>query len=125
MLELHGSRYQRLMIAEINEAYTPDLIVMDGVEAFVSGGPAKGKTVSANVVLAGMDRVAMDAVGVAILRFFGTTKEVSRGKIFEQEQIARAVEMGLGIDAPQKIQFLTGDPDSARFAAQIQQVLML
>jgi uncharacterized protein (DUF362 family) len=125
MRELHGSPYQRLMIAEINEAYSPDLIVMDGVEAFVTGGPAKGNKVAANVVLAGTDRVAMDAVGVAILRLFGTTREVSQGRIFEQEQIARAVELGLGIDAPQKIRFLTGDPESESFAAQIQQMLLI
>ena len=31
--------HQRRMIAEINTAYTPALIVMDGVEAFISGGP--------------------------------------------------------------------------------------
>ena len=41
------------------------------------------------MVLAGTDRVALDAVGVAILRMFGTTREVSRGRVFEQEQIAR------------------------------------
>lgn len=125
MGELHGSPYQRLMIAEINEAYSPGLIVMDGVEAFVSGGPANGEMVPANVVLAGTDRVAIDAVGVAILRLFGTTREVSQGKIFDQEQLARAVELGLGIDAPQKIRFLTGDPESERFAAQVQQLLLI
>jgi uncharacterized protein (DUF362 family) len=125
MSELHGSPHQRLMIAEINEAYSPGLIVMDGVEAFVNGGPANGKKVPANVVLAGTDRVALDAVGVAILRLFGTTREVSQGMIFEQEQIARAVELGLGVDSPQKIRFLTGDPESERFASKVQQMLLL
>lgn len=125
MRELHGSPHQRLMIAEINEAYSPDLIVMDGVEAFVNGGPAQGKKAAANVVLAGTDRVALDAVGVAILRLFGTTKEVSQGKIFEQEQIDRAAELGLGIDTPHKIQFLTDSPESQRFAAQVQHMLLI
>ena len=76
-------------------------------------------------MLAGTDRVALDAVGVAILRLFGTTKEVSQGKIFDQEQIARAVELSLGVTSPQKIRFLTGDPESERFAAQVQQMLLL
>jgi|GEM_PF-91862 uncharacterized protein (DUF362 family) len=123
MGELHASPYQRLMIAEINTAYTPALVVMDGVEAFVSGGPDSGKRVWSEVVLAGSDRVALDAVGVAILRHFGTTPQVSRGAIFDQQQIARAAELGLGIDGPDKIQLLTADPESEAYAAQIQEIL--
>src|SRR4030042_4642650 len=38
MNELHSSPHQRQLIAEINTAFSPDLIVMDGVEAFVDGG---------------------------------------------------------------------------------------
>ena len=67
MRELHSSPDQRRMIAEINAAYHPDLVVLDGVEAFTTGGPDSGKLVQANVILAGTDRVALDAVGVAIL----------------------------------------------------------
>jgi uncharacterized protein (DUF362 family) len=73
--------------------------------------------------LAGTDRVAIDAVGVAILRYFGTTPAVSQGAIFEQEQIARAVELGLGVDSPAKIELLTDDPASAAYARQIQEIL--
>jgi uncharacterized protein (DUF362 family) len=124
MRELHGSPYQRLMIAEINTAYTPALIVMDGVEAFVDGGPDSGTKVKAGVVLAGTDRIAVDAVGVAILRLFGTTREVSRGKIFEQEQIARAVELGLGVESPAKIEIVTADADSEAYAGRITELLM-
>jgi uncharacterized protein (DUF362 family) len=123
MNELHGSPHQRRMIAEVNVAYQPDLIVLDGVEAFVDGGPAQGKQVDAQVILAGTDRVAMDAIGVAILRYFGTTPAVSRGSIFQQEQIARAVELGLGVDGPEKIELVTDDPDSAAYAAQIREIL--
>lgn len=123
MTELHGSRHQRRMIAEINTAYSPSLIVMDGVQAFVDGGPERGSLVDANVILASDDRVAIDAVGVAVLRLFGTNQTVSRGAIFEQEQIARAVELGLGIDSPNKIELLTDDSESADFAARIRSVL--
>lgn len=125
MNELHSSPNQRRMIAEINAAYSPDLIVLDGVEAFVDGGPDRGKLVQANVILAGFDRVAIDAVGVAILRYFGTTPAVSQGKIFEQEQIARAVELELGVNNPRSIKLITADPDSAAYAKQIQGVLTL
>jgi uncharacterized protein (DUF362 family) len=124
MNELHDSPHQRTMIAEINAAYTPALVVMDGVQAFISGGPANGELVSPEVVLAGIDRVAMDAVGVALLRYFGCKTEVAKGKIFQQEQIARAVELGLGVDSAEKIAFLTGDAESAAFAEEIKRILL-
>lgn len=123
MNELHGSSHQRRMIAEINAAYQPDLIVLDGVEALVEGGPDKGKLVQAEVILAGTDRIAIDAVGVAILRYFGTTPAVSQGAIFEQEQLARAVELGLGISGPDQIELITGDEASAAYAQKIQAIL--
>lgn len=125
MQELHNSAHQRHMIAEINAAYTPSLIIMDGVEAFVNGGPDRGKKVDSEVVLAGSDRIALDAMGVAILRMFGTTPEVSSGRIFEQEQIARAVELGLGIDSPDKIDFITDDTASQAYAEDIRNTLRL
>jgi uncharacterized protein (DUF362 family) len=124
MQELHSSNYQRVMIAEINAAYTPELVILDGVEAFISGGPANGERVSSQVVLAGTDRVAIDAVGVALLRYHGCQTNVAQGEIFQQEQIARAVELGLGVDSPDKIEFITGDTDSAAYAEQIKGILI-
>jgi len=124
MFELHSSPSQRLMIAEINTAYTPTFVVLDGLEAFVEGGPEAGKRVEPGVILAARDRVAIDAVGVAILRHLGTTPEVSRGPIFQQEQIARAAELGLGADSPQKIELVTPDKESGDFAETIGRVLL-
>jgi uncharacterized protein (DUF362 family) len=123
MQELHSSPNQRRMIAEINTAYKPDLILLDGVQAFTNGGPDKGKIVQSNVILAGTDRVAIDAVGVALLRHFGTTPEVSKGAIFDQDQIARAVQLKVGVSSPKQIELVTGDPESAEFAKQIRAVL--
>jgi uncharacterized protein (DUF362 family) len=96
MAELHGSPDQRLMIAEINAACAPALVLLDGVLAFVNGGPDQGEQVEAGLFLASRDRVALDSVGVAMLRHLGTTPEVSRGAIFEQPQIAHAAALGLG-----------------------------
>ena len=123
MGELHRSPNQRQMIAEINTAYTPDLVVLDGVEAFVEGGPHIGKRVNANVIIAGTDRIAIDAVGVAVLRMLGTTPEVSQGKIFGQDQIARAVELGLGVSSPEQIEIVTGDKESEEYAEKVREVL--
>jgi uncharacterized protein (DUF362 family) len=124
MKELHDSAHQRTMIAEINTAYTPNLVVIDGVEAFVNAGPDQGKRVDSQVVLAGTDRIALDAVGVALLRYYGTTPEVSAGPIFEQEQIARAVELGLGVKDPSEIEIVTGDSESQVYADQIAEILL-
>jgi len=123
MRELHSSPDQRRMIAEINTAYHPELVVLDGIEAFTTGGPDSGKLVQSNVILAGTDRVAIDAVGVALLRYYGTTPEVSRGGIFEQEQIARAVQLGIGVKGPKQIELLTADKESAEYAKKIREIL--
>ena len=112
MKELHSSQYQRKMIAEINAAYKWDLVIMDGVVSFVDGGPMEGTRRDANVFVAGTDKIAIDAIGVALLRMLGTTPEVSKGPIFEQEQIARAVELGIGISSFDEIEFLTDSPES-------------
>jgi len=94
MAELH-SQNQRKKIAEINLSYSPALIVMDAIKAFSHGGPERGTLIEPKLMLASNDRVALDAVGVALLRIYGTTPEVSRGSVFEQEQISRALELGL------------------------------
>ncbi len=123
MNEMHRSPYHRQMIAEINSAFKPDLIVLDGVEAFVDGGPHRGTRKEAGVILAGTDRIAVDAVGVAVLRLLGTTPEVTRGRIFEQDQIARAVELGLGVTSPDQIQLITGDPESKTLSDKVGEIL--
>jgi hypothetical protein len=61
---------------------------------------------------------------VAVLRHFGTTPEVSQCAIFEQEQIARAVDLGLGVGSPDQIELIADDPDSAAYARQIQEILL-
>jgi uncharacterized protein (DUF362 family) len=123
MTELHNSPDQRRMIAEINAAYTPALVVLDGVEAFLNGGPDVGEKVEAGVILAGADRVAIDAVAVAILRDLGTTVNVRRGPVFQQEQIARAVELGLGAPGPEAVTILTENTDGQSYADRLMGIL--
>jgi uncharacterized protein (DUF362 family) len=52
MRELHGSPFQRQMIAEINQQYNLDFVIMDGIKAFTTGGPEKGTAVEPNLLLA-------------------------------------------------------------------------
>ncbi|MFH1137931.1 MAG: DUF362 domain-containing protein [Pseudomonadota bacterium] len=112
MRELHSSPRQREMIAEINAPFKPSLVVLDGVEAFVDGGPAEGRRVKADVFLASTSRVAVDAVGVAMLKDLGSTPAIMGRKIFEQEQLARALQLGLGPEAPTRIEILAHDEQS-------------
>ncbi|MHA1963503.1 MAG: DUF362 domain-containing protein [Candidatus Thorarchaeota archaeon] len=119
MNELHSSPNQRKMIAEINAAYKWDLVIMDGVVSFVDGGPMEGTRKDANVFVAGTDKIAIDVVGVALLRMLGATHEVSKGPIFDQEQIARAVELGIGVSSFDEIEFLTDSPESEKLVEKI------
>jgi uncharacterized protein (DUF362 family) len=120
MGELHGSPHQRLMIAEINKFYRTDLVVMDAAEGFCTGGPDKGKLIRPNVILAGTDRVAIDAAGVALLRSYGTMRDVTEGRIFEQEQIARAAGLLPGIQSAADIRLVPLDRTSEEIASKIQ-----
>jgi len=124
MTELHNSKYQRLMIAEANQAYFPALIVLDGVEAFIDQGPDIGTKVAGDMVMTGTDRIAIDVVGLAALRLLGMSGEAARGSIFGQEQIARAVELDLGIASADKIRIITNDVVSQAYANQIMEVLV-
>ena len=123
MRELHSSPHQRRMIAEINEPFKPALIVLDGIDAFVDEGPMTGKLAKGEVFLASTDRVAIDAVGVAILKFLGSNESIMKPKIFEQEQIARAVELGLGASSPSGIDVIPADEKSQIYRDRILEIL--
>lgn len=123
MRELHSSPHQRKMIAEINEPFKPALVILDGIDAFVDGGPMTGKRAKGEVFLASTDRVAMDAVGVAILIFLGSNESIMKPKIFDQEQIARAVELGLGASSPSEIEVIPADENSQDYRDRVLEIL--
>lgn len=123
MRTLHRSPDMRKMIAEINAPYSPQLIIMDGIEAFVDGGPATGKKAEAGIFVGGTDRIAVDAVGVAILKELGSNDAIMNTRIFEQEQIKRAIELGLGVSSPGQIEFVTPDKPSRLYADKLKTIL--
>ena len=125
MRELHSQRMgpMRKMIAEINLGYKPQLIVLDGIEAFVDGGPSTGTKKEADVFLAGRDRVAVDAVGVAVLKELGSNEAIMGSRIFEQEQIQRAAEIGLGVSGPDQIEIVSPDKPSREYAKKLESIL--
>jgi hypothetical protein len=45
-------------------------------------------------------------------------------KIFEQEQVARAVELGIGIKSPEQIEIVTEDAESKKYADRFTEILL-
>jgi uncharacterized protein (DUF362 family) len=120
---MHRSPDMRRMIAELNTGYKPQLIVLDGVAAFTDGGPSRGELKPGNVMIAGDDRVAVDAVGLAMLKHLGANEAIMSRGIFQQEQIARAVELGLGAPGPDSIEIVTADAESQACADALRVIL--
>jgi len=89
--------YWEEIIAELNLAYQPHLNIADGTRVMVSGGPWSGPEEKAGVVIASGDRVAMDVVGVSLLKHYGSDRKVSDMGVWEQKQIKTAARLGIGI----------------------------
>nr|AGS52824.1 iron-sulfur cluster-binding protein [uncultured bacterium contig00009] len=123
MKDLHSSPDQGLMIAEVNYVYAPELIVMDAVEVFITGGPEKGETAAPEIIAASRDRVALDAVGFAILQYAGARIGGS-ARVFEQAQIRRAAELKLGVDSPEKIRVVSDDDTGRLLASRLESILL-
>jgi len=82
-------------VAEINLAWQPDLIVMDGRKAFVSGGPAKGELVEPGVIMASGDMVTIDVEALKILGSYGASNRLLPDP-YDSPQIATALRHSLG-----------------------------
>ena len=123
MAELHSSSDQRLMIAEACRAFSPAVSIMDAMQVFISDGPERGEVADPGVIAASRDRIALDAVGVALLRLYSAAFPGKLKNVFEQEQIKRAVELGLGVSSPDRIRLLTRDPRSETLAVQLEALM--
>jgi uncharacterized protein (DUF362 family) len=91
---LHA-RHLNQKIAELSLCWQPDLIIMDGREAFVSGGPDKGRLVRPELILTSGDLIAVDVEAMKILLSYG-----AKNKLFadpwQSPQIVTALKHGLG-----------------------------
>jgi uncharacterized protein (DUF362 family) len=123
MAELHLSPSQRLMIGEINKYYPTDLVLMDAMKAFLDGGPDRGTLDKPGVLMASEDRVAIDAVGVALLRHLKTTPEVSKGKIFDLDQIRRAAELEVGVSSADEVKIVPVNTEAQELSLTLDEIL--
>lgn len=122
MRDLHNSPHQRAMIAEANLAWRPGISVMDCLEAFVDGGPERGRRVAPGVFLASDDRCALDAAAIALLRAHGMQGPPARGPIAATDQLARALALGLGAP-PARVDVVAASPAARDVAARLGEAL--
>jgi len=87
--------YREEKLAEISLCWQPDLIVMDGRKAFVTGGPQNGLVESPNVILASEDLIAVDVEAVNILLSY-RAKNLLLQDPWQIPQIITAVKYQLG-----------------------------
>lgn len=102
-LHLKKKDYFASMLSEIHLARKPSFLVMDATKVFVSGGPSHGDIARPGLVIATSDLVANDVTGLALLKTLGTIEEIQKKSVWDQPQIKRAVELGLGINSPSEI----------------------
>ena len=111
-LKTHDTRILYKQIAQINKAFTPSLVVMDGYSAIISGGPTKNDRPSGapssfkggvvgepKVFIVSTDRIAADVAGIAVLQTLSPDyEEIHETKPFANPQIKAAIAAGdLGI----------------------------
>ncbi len=96
---------------------------MDAIKGFVTQGPEKGKEIEPNLLLASSDRVAIDAVGVAILRLYGVKSTVEKGSVFQQAQLKRAVELKIGASSADEIELVALNKASNDDIKEIKRIL--
>lgn len=109
---LHEDHLQEKCV-ELSLAVTPDLVVIDGRAAMVTGGPCEGETADLSVFLVGRDPFCVDLAAYREL-------EAARRRLgepgnfipdpFGMRQFAHAVSIGLGKVVMPEIVDIGGDP---------------
>jgi uncharacterized protein (DUF362 family) len=116
---IDSSRWEEV-VAELNLAYRPHLNVADGTVSMIEGGPWEGTAERTDLIIASTDRVAADIVGLGLIKAFGKWGMVTGKDVWEQKQIQRAIELGVG-KGKGEIELLTGEGDDF-FDSLIQKV---
>jgi uncharacterized protein (DUF362 family) len=78
----------------------------------IEGGPWEGMAEKTGLIIASKDRVAADIVGLGVIKAFGKWARVTEKDVWDQKQIKRAIELGLG-KGRGKVKLLTGEGDGS------------
>ena len=90
------THYLEQKVAEINLCWQPNLIVMDGRKAFVSGGPDKGQLAEPGLILASGDLIAIDIEAMKVLLTYEAKNKLIADP-WQSLQIVTALKHGLGV----------------------------
>ncbi|MDP2917785.1 MAG: DUF362 domain-containing protein [Dehalococcoidia bacterium] len=85
-------------IAEISLCWQPDLIIMDGRRAFVTGGPASGQLEEPGIILASGDLLATDVEAMKVVLSYRAKSGLPENP-WQLPQIVTALKHGLGAGA--------------------------
>jgi uncharacterized protein (DUF362 family) len=88
-------------LPELHVAVRESLSVLDASKCNLTNGPFPGEQADSNVIVASTDPVAVDATGVAILKYWLQQRGVSNSRldpaVWDQPQLVHAMQIGLGI----------------------------
>jgi uncharacterized protein (DUF362 family) len=97
-------------------------MVLDGLQCFTTRGPSEGDLARPGVVIVGGDRVAVDTVGVAVLKQFQAVNIADR-PVCNHPQLRWAEKLGLGHSDVNKIELrasnLEDDPNFLSLLADL------
>jgi uncharacterized protein (DUF362 family) len=93
-LAMHMSHLEQKVV-EINLAWQPDLIIIDGRKVFITGGPDKGETAEPNIILASGDMVAVDVEALKVLLSYKAKNKLMPNP-WDSPQIVTALRHQLG-----------------------------
>jgi uncharacterized protein (DUF362 family) len=89
--------YLQQKLAEVNLCWQPDVIIMDGRKAFVSGGPDKGQLVEPGILIASGDLVDTDIEAMKILLAYKASNKIPTDP-WQLPQVVTAMKHKLGAD---------------------------
>jgi uncharacterized protein (DUF362 family) len=92
---LHDGKEFFEKMLELNLAFSTDLVVTDALASFVDHPPRHRQFVKPGILIAGGNRVAADAAGVAIMKHYGAYG-IAGNPVLGQKQLILADELGLG-----------------------------
>ncbi|MGH7394065.1 MAG: DUF362 domain-containing protein, partial [Candidatus Methylomirabilales bacterium] len=118
-----GSAWEEV-VAELNLAVHPRLYVADALQVMASGGPWSGEVVRPGCILASTDPVALDVVGLGVLKHYGKADHVVGKGVWEQVQVRRAIELKLGVRNAEEVEIVGRDltGGDAAFARLLERV---
>jgi uncharacterized protein (DUF362 family) len=92
-------------LPELHLGRREDFVVLDASRCNLTNGPYPGEQADSNLIVASTDPIAVDATGVAVLKYWMAQRNINNNDIrsigvWDQPQIARALQIGIGISSP-------------------------